>query len=151
METQPSIALHQALQLSTNNIERSRNRVLDEILEERVVPSREQKKPRGVKRKMSGGCMGRVHVTIVIGGGDFRGELIEVSDTLCHTRLSAGRGDAPEAARKGASGKGSRSRSTPKSKRSWGWGRSTGWISRPSNGPPASRLFAWRPGPWKPG
>ena len=31
-----------------------RDRVLDEILEERVVSSRGQKKPRGVKRKMSG-------------------------------------------------------------------------------------------------
>ena len=30
-----------------------RDRVLDEILEERVVSSRGQKKPRGVKRKMS--------------------------------------------------------------------------------------------------
>ena len=34
--------------------ERFRDRVLDEILEERVVSSRGQKKPRGVKRKMSG-------------------------------------------------------------------------------------------------
>ena len=34
--------------------ERLRERVLDEILEERVVSSRGQKKPRGVKRKMSG-------------------------------------------------------------------------------------------------
>ena len=31
-----------------------RDRVLDEILEERVVSSRGQKKPCGVKRKMSG-------------------------------------------------------------------------------------------------
>ena len=31
-----------------------RDRVLDEILEERVVSSRGQRKPRGVKRKMSG-------------------------------------------------------------------------------------------------
>ena len=30
------------------------DRVLEEILEERVVSSRGQKKPRGVKRKMSG-------------------------------------------------------------------------------------------------
>ena len=34
--------------------DRLRDRVLDEILEERVVSSRGQKKPRGVKRKMSG-------------------------------------------------------------------------------------------------
>ena len=34
--------------------ERLRERVLDEILEERVVSSRGQRKPRGVKRKMSG-------------------------------------------------------------------------------------------------
>ena len=33
--------------------ERLRDRVLDEILEERVASSRGQKKPRGVKRKMS--------------------------------------------------------------------------------------------------
>ena len=46
------------------------------------------------------------------------GELIEVSDTLCQTRLSAGRGDAAEAAKKRASRKGSRPRSTPRSKRS---------------------------------
>jgi len=46
------------------------------------------------------------------------GELIEVSDALCQTRLSAGRGDAAEAAKKGASARGSRPRSTPKSKRS---------------------------------
>ena len=46
------------------------------------------------------------------------GELIEVSDALCQTRLSAGRGVAAEAAKKGASRTGSRSRSTPKSKRS---------------------------------
>ena len=46
------------------------------------------------------------------------GELIEVSEALCQTRLSAGRGGAAEAAKKGASRTGSRSRSTPKSKRS---------------------------------
>ena len=34
--------------------DRLRDHVLDEILEERVVSSRGQKKPRGVKRKMSG-------------------------------------------------------------------------------------------------
>ena len=46
------------------------------------------------------------------------GELIEVSDALCQTRLSAGRGGAAEAAKKGASRTASRPRSTPKSKRS---------------------------------
>lgn len=46
------------------------------------------------------------------------GELIEVSDALCQTRLSAERGGAAEAAKKGASRTGSRPRSTPKSKRS---------------------------------
>ena len=39
--------------------ERLRHRVLDEILEERVVSSRGQKKPRGVKRKMSGYALRR--------------------------------------------------------------------------------------------
>ncbi len=47
------------------------------------------------------------------------GELIAVSDALCQTQLAAGRGGAAEAAAaKGASRKGSRPRSTPKSKRS---------------------------------
>ena len=46
------------------------------------------------------------------------GELIEVSDALCQTRLLAGRGDAADAAKKGASRTGSRPRSTLKSKRS---------------------------------
>ena len=46
------------------------------------------------------------------------GELIEVSDALCQTRLSAERGGAAEAAKKGASRTGSRPRSTLKSKRS---------------------------------
>ena len=45
------------------------------------------------------------------------GALMEVSDALCQTRLEAGRGKAAEAAKKGASKKSSRPRSTPKSKR----------------------------------
>ena len=59
---------------------------------------------------------------VVIGRGDVRGELIEVSDALCQTRLSASCEDAAEAAKKKTSGKGSRPRSTPKSKRSWAGG-----------------------------
>ena len=43
------------------------------------------------------------------------GELIEVSDALCQTRLLAGRGDTAEAVKKGASRRGSRPKSTPKS------------------------------------
>ena len=46
------------------------------------------------------------------------GELIEVSDALCQTRLLAGRAAAAEAAKKGASRTGSRTRSTPRLKRS---------------------------------
>ena len=46
------------------------------------------------------------------------GELIEVSDALCQTRLSDGRGGGAEAQKKGALKRGSRPRSRPKSKRS---------------------------------
>ena len=67
------------------------------------------------KSEHAGEDLEGMHVRIVIGGGDVRRDLIEVSDALCQTRLSAGRGDASEAAKKGASGKGSRPRSTPES------------------------------------
>ena len=43
-------------------------------------------------------------------------ELIEVSDALCQTRLLVRRGDAADAAKKGASPRASRPRSTPRSK-----------------------------------